>query len=255
MTDPKRPRGGMIVNVALGLGCALLGGLAGWYWQSHRAGTDPAAHLAAGDRAAIEQVIHDYLMAHPEVLPSAMAELESRQTATQLAGVRDQVERPAPGAVLGNPNGKITLVEFTDYACTFCRRSNADVDALIAANPDLKVVVRELPILSPESSDAARMALAAGEQGRYAAFHQAMFAAGRPDAQSIAAAARAAGLDVARAQKVIADPATERELVRNLDIAKQLGFTGTPSWVVGDTLLTGAVGRDKLAEAIADARS
>ncbi len=255
MFEFSRPRGGMIANAALGLGCAVLGGVAGWYWQSHRAGADPAAHLAASDRAAIEQVVHDYLMAHPEVLPKAMAKLERTQTASQLAGVRDQVEQPAPGVVLGNPNGKIVLVEFTDYACSYCRRSNEDVDALIAANPDLKVVVRELPILSPGSADAARMALAAGEQGRYGAFHRAMFAAGRPDAGSIAAAARAAGLDMARAQKVIADPATERELVQNLDIAKQLGFTGTPSWVVGDTLLTGAVGRAKLAEAIADARS
>lgn len=255
MADTPGPRGGMMANLALGLGCALLGGAAGWYWQSHRIAGNPAAHLAAADRAAIEQVVQDYLMAHPEVLPSAMAELERKQGADQLAGVRDQVEKPVPGAVLGNPAGTVTLVEFTDYACSYCRRSNADVAALIAANPDLKVVVRELPILSPQSADAARMALAAAEQGRYAAFHQAMFAAGRPDEASIAAAARAAGLDMARAQRVIADPAIERELVQNLDIAKRLGFSGTPSWVVGDTLLNGAVGRDKLAEAIAAARN
>jgi len=194
-------------------------------------------------------------MANPEILPKAMAELERKQNASQLTGVRKDVETPAPGVVLGNPAGRITLVEFTDYACGYCRHSVADVDALIAANPDLRVVVRELPILSAESSDAAKMAIAAGEQGRYAAFHQAMFAAGRPDAASIAAAARAAGLDMARAQRVIADPATEMELVRNLDIAKRLGFTGTPSWVVGEAVMTGAVGREKLAEAIADARS
>jgi len=239
-------------NVALGLGCALLGGLAGWYWQSPR---DPAATLAAGDRAAIERVVHDYLLAHPEVLPQAMAELDRRQSASQLAGLRDQVEKPAPGAVLGNPAGKVTLVVFTDYACSYCRRSTQDVEALIAANPDLKVVVRELPILSPQSVEAARMALAAAEQGRYAAFHQAMFAAGRPDAASIAAAARSAGLDVARAQRDLASPAVERELVQNLDLAKRLGFSGTPSWVVGETLLTGAVGYDQLAKAIAEARS
>lgn len=249
MNQQSTTPGRRAITVALGLGCAVLGGVAGWYWQASRGGAAPH------DRAEIEQVVQDYLMANPEILPKAMAELERKQNASQLTGVRKDVETPAPGVVLGNPAGRITLVEFTDYACGYCRHSVADVDALIAANPDLRVVVRELPILSAESSDAAKMAIAAGEQGRYAGFHQAMFAAGRPDAASIAAAARAAGLDMARAQRVIADPATEMELVRNLDIAKRLGFTGTPSWVVGEAVMTGAVGREKLAEAIADARS
>lgn len=249
MNQESKAAGRTIFNVGLGLGCALLGGLVGWYWQSHRDG------VGGGDRAAIEQVVQDYLMTHPEILPKAMAELERKQSANQLSGVRAQVEKPAPGVVLGNPAGSVTLVEFTDYACTYCRHSVEDVDALIAADPDLRVVVRELPILSPDSAAAAKMAIAAGEQGRYAAFHKAMFEAGRPDAASIAAAARTAGLDMARAQRVIADPATEMELVRNLDVAKQLGFSGTPSWVIGDSLMSGAVGRDKLAEAIADSRS
>jgi protein-disulfide isomerase len=203
----------------------------------------------------VEQVVHDYLMEHPEVLPKAMAELERRQNATQLSGLRGDVERAAMGTVLGNPNGKVTLVEFTDYACGYCRRSVADVDGLIAANPDLRVVVRELPILTPASTDAAKMAIAAAAQGRYAQFHKAMFESGHPDPQTIAAAARAAGLDMAAAQKTIADPATEAELVRNLDLAKQLGFSGTPSWVVGKEMIGGAVGPDRLAEAIKGARS
>ncbi|HEY6868695.1 MAG TPA: DsbA family protein, partial [Novosphingobium sp.] len=234
----------------IALGAALAGGAGGWYWQAHRLAADPAGHLAAADRAAIEQVVHDYLLAHPEVLPKAMDALEQRQTADRLGALRAQLEQPAPGAVLGNPQGKVTLVEFTDYACGYCRKSVADVDALIAANPDLKVVVRELPILTPESADAAKMALAAAEQGKYAAFHKAMFTSGRPSAETIAAAAAAAGLDLARARTVIARPETEAELVRNLDLAKALGFTGTPSWVVGDALLTGAVGPDQLSRAV-----
>jgi protein-disulfide isomerase len=99
------------------------------------------------------------------------------------------------------------------------------------------------------------MAIAAGEQGRYAAFHKAMFAAGRPDAQTIAAAAAAAGLDQARANRIAGAPATEQELAGNIDLARRLGFSGTPSWVVGDTMLTGAVGAERLAAAIADARN
>ena len=130
----------------------------------------------------------------------------------------------------------------------------AEVEALIAANPDLRVVVREMPILSPQSADAARWGLAAAEQGKYAAFHKAMFAAGRPDARTIAAAAEAAGLDLARARTVIADPKSDAELAANLDYARQLGFDGTPSWVIGDKAFSGAVGRDILQKAIAEAR-
>lgn len=233
---------------AIALGFAALGVVGGWFWQSQRAASTPV------QRAEIERVVHDYLLNHPEVLPKAMEKLQEKQQAKQLAGVGDVVEEPFPGAVLGNPRGTITLVEFSDYACTYCRRSVADVDALIAANPDLRVVLRELPILSPLSAEAAKMALAAAEQGKYAAFHHAMFAAGRPDAATIEAAATRAGLDLARARRTIADPRIEAELRRNVEYARQLGLDGTPSWLIGDQMLFGAVGKDELAAAIAEAR-
>ena len=252
MNSPTQPS--WLRKFGLPLIFACLGVLAGIWWQTHRTAVNPAAGLAAGDRAAIERVVHDYLLEHPEVLPKAMENLARKQNASQLAGIRKELETPWPGEVLGNPQGKVTLVEFTDFACSYCRNSVADVDALIAANPDLKVVVRQLPILSHESADAARMGMAAAAQGRYAAFHKAMFAAGRPDAQSIQAAALAAGVDLVRAKKVTDDPLTEQALAKNLNFARQLGLNGTPSWVIGDALLSGAVGREKLAEAIAAAR-
>jgi len=239
----------LLLNAGIAAAFALLGAAGAWWWEG-RSGS-----LSSGQRAEIEQVVHDYLMAHPEVLPKAMAELESRQNASQLAKFRPDLERASAGTVLGNPQGRVTLIEFTDYACGFCRRSVDDVDALIAANPDLRVIVRELPILTPSSADAAKMAIAAAEQGRYAQFHKAMFEAGNPSAKTIASAAATAGLDMDRALRIAADPGTEAELVRNLDLAKQLGFSGTPSWVVGDAMLSGAVGRDSLAEAIASAQS
>ncbi len=250
---PPRARRGAIFALAAVL-LLLVGGLAGWFWQGQRMAADPAAGIADRDRAAIEQVVREYILAHPEILPEAMENLQQKDTVRRLAGVREQVEAPFPGAVLGNPRGKVTLVEFTDYACTYCRQSVADVDALVAANPDLRVVIRELPILSPASAEAAKMALAAAAQGRFAQFHRAMFAAGRPDTATIDAAARAAGVDVARARRDMAAPVFDAELRRNLELARQLGFDGTPSWVVGDTVLAGAVGRDRLAEAIEAAR-
>lgn len=195
----------------------------------------------------------DYLMANPEVLPEAIDVLQQRQAQARIEPMRRELEAPFPGAVLGNPNGKVTLVEFTDYACTYCRQSVADVAALIAANPDLRVVVREYPILIPESADAARMALAAAQQGRYLAFHDAMFRLGPPTAQSIAAAAKAAGVDLAKAQAAIATGIFDVQLRGNAQLASGLGISGTPGWVVGNQLLNGAVGREALEKAIAEA--
>ena len=240
------PHRRQIPTVAIAALCLVLGAAGGWFWQSR--------HIGTADRAAIETVVHDYLLEHPEVLPAAMEALQKKENAKQLSGVRGDVEKAWPGGVLGNPQGKVTLVEFTDFACTYCRQSVADVEALIAANPDLRVVVRQLPIIAPESADAARMALAAAEQGKYPAFHRAMFASGRPNKTSIEAAARAAGLDLDRANRTMAEGRIEEELARNIDIARQLGFNGTPSWVIGDRLLSGAVGEEKLAKAIAETR-
>lgn len=249
---PGRYKGLLFAVAAILL--ALAGGVAGWVWQSRQMAVNPAAALSAANRAAMEQVVREYILAHPEILPEAMENLRKRENAKQLSGVSSEVTKPFPGAILGNPQGKVTLVEFTDFACTFCRQSVADVDALIAANPDLRVVIRELPILSPASAAAARMALAAAEQGKYGAFHRAMFAAGQLDDASIDAAARVAGLDMERAKRVAAAPHVEAELSNNLELARKLGFSGTPSWAIGDQLLSGALGRDALAKAIAEAR-
>lgn len=253
MTDTQNRTGNRTGFILIGLGLLLAGIAGGWIWQS-LAGGGAAAGMAGRDRAAIEQVVREYILAHPEILPEAMENLQRKEKAKQLADVGDVLEKPFPGAVLGNPEGKVVLVAFTDYGCTYCRQSVADVEALVRDNRDLKVVIRELPILSPESGDAARWGLAAARQGRYSAFHHAMFAAGRPDAATIEAAAKVAGLDLGRARKDLNDRAIEAEINRNLDMARQLGFSGTPSWAIGEELLSGAVGREALQNAIDTAR-
>jgi len=193
-----------------------------------------------------------YLLDHPEILPKMAERLQSNDAARRLSSVEDQVARPFPGAVLGNPKGTKTLVEFTDYGCTFCRQSIADVKALVAADPDLRVVVREWPIF--EGSDgAARMALAAAKQGKYAEFHDLMFAHGPPSAATIDLAARGAGLDMAAAEAFAASPEADLELRTNHELARSLGFEGTPSWVAGKQAFSGALGRERLADAIASA--
>jgi protein-disulfide isomerase len=204
---------------------------------------------STAQRKALEALVRQTLLDHPEILSDAAGpgSARKRQPPRPLRGA---LETPFPGAVLGNPQGRVTLVEFTDFACTYCRGSVADVEALVAANPDLKVVVRELPIISAQSVPAARMGLAAAAQGKYAAFHLAMFGGERPSPESIAAAAGKAGLDIPPRGPSPPGPRRCRELQRNLDLARQLGVSGTPAWVAGDQLLSGAVGRDRLQQAI-----
>lgn len=251
--------------LALALGAA---GVAGGWWAMQGSTQEAAqaeadgklesqlaeAGIDARQRGAIEALVRGYILDHPEILPEAMEKLQARESEARLAPLRGAVETPFPGAVIGNPQGKVTLVEFTDFACTYCRSSVADVEALVKANPDLRVVIRELPIIAPESEPAARMGLAAAAQGKYAAFHKAMFAGERPSSASIAAAAGAAGVDSAAAGSFTQTPGVSQELERNLGLARQLGISGTPAWSVGGKLLTGAVGREALQQAVNAAR-
>jgi protein-disulfide isomerase len=245
MSQPA-PRNPNLLLTLSGLLLLLAGAAAGWALERSRSG--------GGDQAQFEARVHGYLIAHPEVLVEAADAYRKQNESKQVAKSADKLEQAFPGAVLGNPQGKLVLVEFTDFACTYCRASVADVEAMIAANPDLKVVIRELPIIAPTSPDAARWGLAAAQQGKYSAFHKAMFAAGRTDMASIEAAARSAGLDLERARAFAASPAVTAELASNLDLARSLGINGTPSWVAGEQLATGALGKAELGKLIALAR-
>ncbi len=242
-------------TLTIGIGAILvvLAGIGGW--AAAQMWSDPASGLASGERRAIETVVRDYILENPEIIPQAMENLQRKENEEALASVQDDVMNPYPGAVLGNPEGSITLVEFSDFACGYCRSSVEDVKALLAKRPELKIVVRELPILSEESAAAARMALAAAEQGRYEAFYNAMFATGRPSATTIEQAAKQAGVDLAKARTAIDSGRFDAEIEKNLDIARQLGFNGTPSWIVGGRLIAGAVGADALADAIEESQS
>jgi protein-disulfide isomerase len=207
-------------------------------------------HPAGQDKAAIGRIVHDYVLDHPEILPEAMHRLEARQTAKLVAEHRSAIERPYGGAWAGAANGDVTLVEFTDFACGYCRASLSDVGRLLAEDPKLKVVYREYPILTAESGTAARVALAASSPGRYGQFRRSIYAAGPPSAESIAAAAASAEIDPTKGNS----PAIGEEIGNNVALARTLGIGGTPAFVIGDQLLSGAVGYDALKAAIAQAR-
>jgi protein-disulfide isomerase len=204
----------------------------------------------AGDRAATEQVVRDYLLANPEVIPEAMQRLQLKEAAKAVEANRAALERPFGSAWAGAKDGDVVLVEFFDYACGFCRQSNADVDRLLREDPKLKVVWREWPVLGEPSLAAAEASLKAAEAGRFRQFFNALYAQGRPDPQAIAEASRLAGVPAGTS------PAPhQRELQSNHELARAIGATGTPTFVIGDQVLQGAVGYEALKAAVAKARS
>jgi protein-disulfide isomerase len=199
--------------------------------------------------------VRGYLLAHPEVIPEAMTALRDRETGKAIAANRAGIVEPFAGAVGGNPQGDVTVVAYMDYACGYCRAALPELDALVKADPKVRIVYRELPILSAESRTAAEWSLAAAEQGKFTAFHEALFAAGRPNQQTIAAAAAAAGLDMPRATAYAGSAPVAAEITKNLKIAGELGMSGTPSWVIGDHLASGAIGYEALLDAVKAARA
>ncbi|MBB3911922.1 DsbA family protein [Sphingomonas desiccabilis] len=211
--------------------------------------------LPGSDRARTEAIVRDYVLSHPEILPEAMQKLQEREVGKAVAANRSGIETPFAGAFAGNPQGDVTLVAYMDYACGYCRASLPAIEKLLADDPKVRIVYRELPILSPGSRTAAEWALAAAEQGKFRPFHVALYAEQDLGEDAIARAAARAGLDVARARAAIRSPAIAQEITRNMQQAGQLGVTGTPTWVVGDQMLSGAIGYEGLSAAVAKARA
>ena len=219
------------------------------------AGAAPAQYSPA-ERAAIEAIVRDYILTHPEIIPEAINGMQAREVSKLLASNRAEIEKPFAGAVAGNPNGDTTLVVFFDYACPYCRASHADVTKLIATDKNLRVVFREFPVLGPASDEAALASLTTAQQNRYMAFNDAMFAAeGRPTHEHIIATMRASELNEIAAAKTMQSAAVKAEIDKNLELGRALGLTGTPSYVIGDQILGGAVGYEALAKAVAEARA
>jgi protein-disulfide isomerase len=195
--------------------------------------------------------VRQALLADPQMLVDAGTALRDRQYEPVVAANRIALETPFASSWKGSAKPDVTLVEFYDYACGYCRKSIPDIDRLLAEDKGLRVVFRELPILGPQSVAAARVALAASSAGKFSAYHDALYAAGSPSPETIAVAAGAVGIPAAP-QDV---PAQEAELKRNFQLAGQLGATGTPRFVVGDQVINSAVGYDALKKAIATARA
>jgi protein-disulfide isomerase len=196
------------------------------------------------------RIVRQGLLADPKILTDAVDALRDAQYEPFLASQRAAIETPFGSSWKGSAKPDVTLVEFFDYACPYCKASNPSVDRLVAEDKGLRVVYRELPILGPDSVTAARLSLEASKLGRFSKFHDTLWATGRPAPDTNAAAARAAGI----APQPPNDPSIDAELKRNFQLAGQLGATGTPLFVIGDRVMNGAVGYDTLKQAIEAAR-
>ncbi|MFN3388823.1 MAG: DsbA family protein [Allosphingosinicella sp.] len=216
-----------------------------------------AGALIGGGTVALSSgyLVRTHLLQNPEILAEASDRLQQRGMAEAVEANRAAFETPFAGAWAGAENGDVILVEFFDYACGYCRKSNADIDRLLREDPNLKVVWREWPVLGEPSELAAQASLAAAQAGRYRAFYDTLFGLGRPDPATIERARQAAGVPAEAVARMTGSEAARQELGKNYELARAIGATGTPTFVVGDQVLQGAVGYEALKDAIAAARA
>lgn len=218
------------------------------------------AEMTPDQRQEIEQVIHDYLLKNPEVLEDAINVLRDRRQQQAAEAQTQAIEQSkaliydSPNQmVLGNPKGSVTLVEFFDYNCGYCRRAVSDMTALLDANPELRVVMKEFPILTDGSTGAARISIAVKDlaPGSYLKFHQELFSRpGEANEEKALEVAKDIGLDVDALKKAAAGSDVTASLAEVHQLATTLGISGTPSYVIGDELVPGAIGYDGLQEKV-----
>ena len=207
----------------------------------------------------VKQLALEAILENPEIIMQAVAILQQREKEQAASGantVRLEVESDPNAPNLGNPEGDVTVVEFFDYNCPYCRSAGQTVQALLAADENVRVIYREWPILGDDSVMAARAALAAREQGKYEAFHWALMnGEGRVTEALIFKVARDLGMDVAQLEADMVSPAVEAHIALSNALAQQLGFTGTPAFIVGDKTAPGMLNLDEIAMLVAEARA
>jgi len=225
-----------------------------------------AQSFTDAQRGDIEMIVKNYLIAHPEVLEEAMSELNKRQAAVEaekheasITQNADAIFNSPRGVTLGNKDGDVTFVEFFDYNCGYCKRAMSDMLDLLKSDPKLKVVLKEFPVLSQGSVEAAQVAVAARMQDptgkKYLDFHQKLLGGRGPaDKARAMAAAKDAGFDTAKLEKDMASPEAKATIEENFKLAEAMGMNGTPSYVIGKQIVVGAVGLEGLKEKISTAR-
>jgi protein-disulfide isomerase len=211
----------------------------------------------------IKELALEAILENPQIVMDAVAILREREAEAQAANAaetlktqRAVLERDENAPVLGNPDGDVTVIEFFDYNCPYCRRAKPVIEGLLAEDGNVRLVYREFPILGDASVFAARAALASREQGLYEEFHWGLMAlSGRATEASVMAVATEVGLDIERLQADMESESVSEHIETSLELAQALGITGTPSFVVGETILPGLVDQERLQELVEQTRS
>lgn len=225
--------------------------------------TAHAAEFNDGQRKEMESIIRDYLLANPDLLREMGQLLEQKEKLAEdaqrkgaLVSNADQIFRDGTDFVVGNPNGKVTMVEFFDYNCGWCKKGFPEVLALIESDKDLRFVLKEFPIFGGDSDYAAQAAIASNKQGKYWDLHVAMFShEGKITKEAVDELAAAQGIDMARLKKDMESPETAGILERNRNLAQSLAINGTPAFIIDDKLVPGYLPKAELASAINDVRA
>lgn len=212
-------------------------------------------------REEIEKIVREYLLREPEIIYEAIQELQQRRAVAEAQRQQQAIEANkkalvanADDPVFGNPDGDVTLVEFFDYRCGYCRSMVPGLNSLVAKDKGLRVVMKEFPVLGADSVLAARASLAAEKQGRFKDFHLALMGAKELNEAAIVSIAGRLGLDADRLVKDMDSEDVQRTIEANAQLAGELGITGTPSFVIGNKLLPGAVDIAQLESLIAAER-
>lgn len=223
-----------------------------------------APDMSGQDREAIETIVRNYLLDNPEIMLEVQAALENRQREQQrlaqseaINGYTDAIFLSPTDGIIGNPEGSVTIVEFFDYNCGYCKRALDDMDAMLAADPDLRFVLKEFPILGPDSQKAhvVSMAFRSLHPDKYADFHRSLLGgSGRADEQKAMDIALELGADEAALREAMGNPEINEAFALTYDLANALSITGTPSYVIGDEVVFGALGEATLTAKVANVR-
>ncbi len=216
----------------------------------------------AAERERIERVVRDLLMREPELVYDALQELQRKREVAEaerqrrvIAERRDELLYDPAAPVLGDPEGSATVVEFFDYRCGFCRRMVPTIRALLDEDGEIRLVLKELPVLGPDSMLTSRAALASRAQGLYTPFHFALMEAEDLSEAGIYRIAEEVGLDVERLQRDMGSPEVTAAIEANYQLARDLGVQGTPAFVIGEAFVPGAIDRVELEALIEAARA
>ena len=210
-------------------------------------GASAADALSTQQRGEVEKLVREYILAHPEILLEAIERLEDRRAegdlpaSEALAAARTQVFKD-PETPVANPSGAVPVVEFFDYRCGYCKKMLSDVRRLRQENQGVRLIFKDLPILGPDSVIAARAALASRAQGKYEAYHFALMdTRGAFTEERVLAIAKEVGLDIERLKRDMQDPKIQAQIDSNIALAQQLNIRGTPTMIIGDALVPGAI--------------